>query len=238
MAFAAVGLACWGAVRRIGLAAPSVLVAPTAIAVMGMVQLFPRPDGLHLLSVGPLVLPIGMHLARRAGADLPRPWQRVAIGLCLLLAAARAAPTLWLAGRVVRGDLTMVQLGNERLWATPEGVPRLQAVATAVGVVRERAPANGTVLGFPGCAAVTFFADRPMAGPHDYFFPGRPSRVEVAELIDGWRSRPPPFAVTCSAAGTDLAAAWAAYPEMTAFLAERYTPIATASPFTVHEGHP
>ena len=233
--FAATALAGWGAVRRLGGAAPSALVAPTALAITGMVQLFPRPDGLHLLSVGPLALPLGMHLWGRTARALPPSWHRAAIAICLGICGLRSFPTVSLAAAALRGELRAVPLGAETLWATPEGAPRLMAAATAVAAVRGDAASAGGVLSFPGCAAIPFFADRRPAGPHDYFFPGRPTRAEVAALVDVWSGSPPPIVVTCTAAGTELAQAWTAYPEMTRFIAARYRPVVTGSPFGVSE---
>jgi hypothetical protein len=42
-------------------------------------------------------------------------------------------------------------------------------------------------------------------------------------------------AVTCDAAGTDLAAAWSLHPAMVALLAGRYRPVVAAPPFHVLE---
>lgn len=101
--------------------------------------------------------------------------------------------------------------------------------------VAARTDEAARVATFPGCAVVPFLAGRLGAGPHDYFFPGRPTREEGAALAAQWRVSPPPVAVTCDAAGTDLAAAWRAYPELAALFAERYQPVVEAPPFVVYE---
>jgi hypothetical protein len=82
---------------------------------------------------------------------------------------------------------------------------------------------------------VPFLAGRRPAGPDDYFYPGRPTRGEVAELVARFDAAPPPLAVTCSAAGTPLAAAWDSYPEMVTFLRTRYAERGVYPPYTVLE---
>jgi len=91
------------------------------------------------------------------------------------------------------------------------------------------------VLAFPACGIVPFVADRLPAGPLDYFFPGRPERAEVAALTTRLAAAPPRLAVTCDAAGTPLADAWGAYPELVSFLRTRYRERTSAQAFVVHE---
>ena len=107
------------------------------------------------------------------------------------------------------------------LVALPEGIERLRAFGAAADAVASATPAGERVLAFPACAAIPFLAGRLPAGPHDYFYPGRPTRGEVAELAARLVAAPPPTAVTCVAPGR-LAEAWAAYPELVALVEGRY----------------
>lgn len=209
-------------------------VAAVTFAIVGALQLYPRPDMLHLLGVAPLLLPLGLHVARTGARGwLPRGRATaLVVAIALVVAFARIAPTL---RAFARDPLVAVRVGDVTLTALPGGVERLRALATAVEGVRDRAAADDRVLTFPACAVVPFFAGRVPAGPHDYFFPGRPDATEVALLARGFATAPPPIAVTCDAEGTELAAAWGMHPAMVTLLAGRYRPVVAAPPFHVLE---
>lgn len=227
-AFACVPLALWSGLLALARRPDPRLVAPTAVAIASALQLYPRPDFEHLALVAAPMLP----LAVRALGALRLPVSVVVgVPLALALAAARLAPTAVL----LASPLERVTVGNVPLAVAPVGAERLHALADAVAAVDGRTGPDDAVLAFPACGAVPFFADRAPAGPHDYFYPGRPDRAEVAALVARFAERPPPVAATCSAAGTDLAAAWDAYPELTAFLATRYHVVLERAPFTVRE---
>ena len=133
---------------------------------------------------------------------------------------------------VVGGGAAAVRLPGETLLALPAGRARLEAIAAAAAAVAESTTAEDRILAFPACAAVPFLAGRLPAGPHDYFYPGRPTREEVAALVGRLRPAPPPVAVTCDAPGR-LALAWESYPEMVELLQRRYRVVLDRSPVTV-----
>ena len=225
----AVPLVAWGAVARLRRTRDAALVAPTAIAVVGALQLYPRPDFIHLMALGALVLPLALHLWR--GVGLPRI---AVLALPLALAAGRFVPTATTVSHVLTGAVVDVDLGTARLVVEPEGSLPLRDLAAAASAVRALAPEE-SVLVFPACGMVPFLAGRRPAGPHDYFYPGRPTRDEVAALVARFAAAPPPLAVTCAAAGTPLAAAWDAYPEMVTLLRTRYAERAAYPPYTILE---
>ncbi len=236
---AAVPLVLWGGLAAFRTRRDARLAAPLALAVLSGLQLYPRPDFLHLVSVAPVLLPLAAVLARDAAAAWGGTRAVRAVGaVAAAVALARLAPALGTATAIVGGHVETVRAGAVAFEVEPAGGPRLRALGAAVDAVATRTGPGARVATFPGCALVPFLAGRLGAGPHDYFFPGRPSRAEGAALAEAWRAAPPPVAVTCDAAGTDLAAAWAAYPELVALFAERYRPVHEGPPFTVSEARP
>jgi hypothetical protein len=239
IAAVAIPLVLWGGLAVVRRRREPALVAPLAIAVLAALQLHPRPDFLHLMSVWPVLLPLAAYVVREVavravGRGAARP---VAMAVAAV-ALARLAPALRTATAIAGGNVETVRVGSTALVVDPSGAPRLRALAGAVDAVAARSDAAAHVVTFPGCAIVPFLAGRLGAGPHDYFFPGRPTREEGAALAARWRAAPPPLAVTCDATGTDLAAAWSDYPELVTLFSERYRPLLTAPPFVVHETRP
>jgi hypothetical protein len=234
---ALVPLVAWAGIVMLRRAGDARAVAPVTLAVTAAVQLYPRPDFLHLLAVAPVLLPLGLHVARTGARGwLPRARATaVVVTVALVLATVRVAPTL----RVLAlAPWTHVRVGDVTLGVTAGGADRLRALGAAVQAVRDHGDETVRVVTFPACAVVPFFAGRLPAGPHDYFFPGRPDADEVAALARTFAAAPPPLAVTCDAAGTDLAVAWTQHGAMVSFLAERYRPVAAMPPFHVLEAIP
>jgi hypothetical protein len=158
----------------------------------------------------------------------------VAFLLALGLAAGRFLPTLEVLERIATGRVFEVSLGPTAVLMEANGVLPLRALANTAELMRHT-PTDEPVLSFPACGIVLFLADHLPAGPHDYFYPGRPERAEVAALVTRWEEKPPRVAVTCRAAGTPLEAAWQAYPELVRFLETRYLEVVSVPPYTVLE---
>jgi hypothetical protein len=221
-AIAAVPLALLGGVA---LLAREPRIAPVlAVAVLGAGQLYPRPDFDHLMPVAPLVLPIALLVWRAAIVRLGAPGERaaaLAAGVALLVAGARFVPSGRALVAVLAGRTEAAAFPGGSLVALPEGSERLRAIEGAAAAVAASAAPDERVVAFPACAAITFLAGRLPAGPHDYFYPGRPTRAEVATLVTRLRAAPPPAAVTCATPGR-LSEAWQAYPELVSLLTERY----------------
>lgn len=231
----AVPLAAWGGAAALRHGAPAALVAPAAIGATAALQMYPRPDLLHLMAVGPALLPAGLWVGRRAALRLGSAAPSVVAAIVALMAVARLAPGLRTAADVAAGRVDAVSVAGMTLAIEPAAAPRLAAIAEAAAAVAARTAPDQRVMTFPACALVAFAADRLPAGRHDYFFPGRPTRAEGAAIAAEIAAAPPAVAVTCDAAGTDLAAAWVSYPELVDVLATRYRPVLRAPPFVVHE---
>ncbi len=233
-----VPLVIWGALAVLRRPGARSLVAPVAVAVTGTLQLYPRPDFLHLMPVAPLLLPLALRVGQEALALVPGRRalaQSVFVGGLGLLAVVRLAPTAAVLRDVAAGRTVAVEVGGERLRVEPVGADTLRALATVVDAVRRATSPDDQVITFPACAIVTFFARRVPAGPHDYFFPGRPDRGQAAVLALQLGAERPPVAVTCNAAGTDLENAFEYYPELVGLLAARYRVRLERPPFTVYE---
>ena len=232
-AMAAVPLVLLGG---IALLAHDVRIAPVlAVAVLGVPQLYPRPDFDHLMSLAPVVLPLAMLLGRAAMMHLGVGTARATaatVAVALVLAAGRLLPSGPALVAVVGGGAAAVELPVGQLVALPQGLERLEAIAAAAWEVSASTPSGERVLAFPACAAIPFLAGRLPAGPHDYFYPGRPTREEVAALAARLRATPPPTAVTCEAPGR-LAGAWESYPELVRLLGERYRVVLERSAVSV-----
>ena len=229
---ALVPLAVWAAIGALRRRVDPALLGPAAVAALAALQLYPRPDFEHLAQVAPVLLPLGLRAWRRC-VEMLSPAPAVVVAVPLLLAAARFAPTAVTLGRLATGAREEVRVASTRLLIAPEGAERLRALAAAVDAVQRNTAPPDLVLTFPACAIVPFFAERLPAGPHDYFFPGRPDRAEVAALSQHLAAAPPPVAVTCSAPGSDLARAWDAYPELVRFITTRYHVLLDRPPFVV-----
>ena len=231
---ALVPLALWGALAALRAGGEAALVPPTAIAAAAALQLYPRPDLIHVMPLGPLLLPLALRLWRTAARQLPLVPPAALVALPLAVALGRFLPTALVLGHVATGRVAEVALGGMRLVVEPEGKAPLGAIAAAADAVRD-IPPDETVLAFPACGMVPFVAGRLPAGPHDYFYPGRPDRAEAALLAARLAARPPRLAVTCGAAGTALAGAWNDYPELLALLATRYRERLAGAAFAVRE---
>jgi hypothetical protein len=171
-----------------------------------------------------LVLPLAMLVWREALERLGVARRRAtaaAVGVALVLAAGRFLPSGCTLLALVAGEAATVRLPTGTLVVLPEGRARLEAIAAAATAVATDTTPADRVLAFPACAAVPFLAGRLPAGPHDYFYPGRVTREEIAALVAALRPNPPPVAVTCDAPGR-LADAWAEYPELVELLERRY----------------
>jgi len=220
------------------LLASTARIAPVlAVAVLGTPQLYPRPDFDHLMPLAPLVLPLALLVWRAALERLGMRADRAlaaCVGIALVLAAGRFLPSGRALLAVAGGRAQAVDFPMGSLVVLPDGLERLRNIGAATAAVAASGGADERVLAFPACAAIPFLAGRLPAGPHDYFYPGRPTRDEVAALAARLRAAPPRTAVTCDASGK-LAQAWESYPELVDLLAQRYRAVLERPPLTVRQ---
>lgn len=174
--------------------------AALAFAAVSAVQIFPRPDLIHLAMIGPgVALAIGLgwqrstNTWRRERAHLQptrqeTPLSQVVLGLVLTLCLARS-------GTVAVGRL------ESRLAPMLPAVPASPFVVVEQAVARwawldklvgrvAHAPA-GPVLGFPDLAGVGLLAGRPQPWRYLYFVPGRPDHDGESEMLASIAQQPP-----------------------------------------------
>jgi len=237
-ALALVPLILWGALAVYHRRREAMLLAPTAIAVATSLVLYPRADFAHLMQVAPLLLPPAL-LLWRIMVDTARLPRRAAtalvLGLPLLAAGFRFAPTVELLARLVSGRLEEIQVGPVRLVVAPEGATPLHALAAVVDGLAARTSVEERVLSFPACGVVPFFAGRLPAGRHDYFYPGRPDRAEMDAFLAALGPVLPHLAVTCVPTSPELGNAWSYYPAMVDVLSARYRVLVVRPPFDLRE---
>ena len=232
----AIPLVLWGGLAMFRRGPDLALVAPLAFAVTVALQLHPRPDFLHLVSVAPVLLPLAARLMRDAAARL---------GASARFAGSRRQRRSWRwrgscprSGRRRRSCAGTSRRSRSATWCSGWSRRRRSACGRS-GRQWTRSPrapmrprgsrpsrAARWCRSSPDGSAPGRTTTSSRAGP-----PARRARRSAAQ----WRVSPPPVAVTCDAAGTDLAAAWRAYPELAALFAERYQPVVEAPPFVVYE---
>lgn len=176
-------------------------------------QLFPRPDALHVLMGGaPLALGtvlLWRRYARAWAAGTAEPFAsqlaRVALALACLLAIARAGPA-WIArvgGVVAEAGLgpraPVVVLETERATYAPVR-DRLRAV--------ERLSAAGErIFAFPDQAGLGFLAARRQPYHYLYFVPGRPDHVGEERTLRDLAAASPDLVFLCRPSVPAFAAA-------------------------------
>ncbi len=166
--------------------------AALAFAAVGAVQLFPRPDLIHLAMIGPgVALAFGLSWRRsavawrRERAHLQPTRQETPVPQCILGAVLTLC--------VARGGTVAAARLESRLAPMLPGVPAAPFVVVEQAVARwawldelvgrvAHAPA-GPFLGFPDLAGVGVLAGRPQPWRYLYFVPGRPDHDGELEML-------------------------------------------------------
>jgi hypothetical protein len=224
-----VPLVVWGGIAML----TGELAAPVSLTAAAALQLYPRADFVHLMPLGPLLIPLALRLWSRGDIVVGALPRAVLVAIPLALAVARFAPTATTLARLAGGDDVPVRVGSTEFLIEGTAAEPLRALAAAVDAARAASTPGASMIAFPACGLVPFFARLTPAGPHDYFFPGRPSRAEAKELASRLASAPPPLAVTCDVAGSELSGAWSYYPELANHVVTHYPVLVTRPPFTV-----
>ncbi len=207
------------------------VLVPAAVAMYW--QLFPRTDFAHVMIAAPLSIVLGVVMLGRVLRDWENAaWPAALSGPLIVRSLAVCGVTALLAIAIperVSGALECVfnskaQLANARArvclqtGATDE-IEELAAVTAYLERVAER---GENVLGFPALASVVFLAGQSSPLPHDYWYPGRPSREEEAAMIVALEANPPRYVVTINDGWTFFHEAPAYFSDLREFVTARY----------------
>ncbi len=189
-----------------------------AWALLLFIQVYPRIDFMHVVISMPSALVVAaaaLVLVRRRWlaalgvderSDAPATRRAVVIGRAISLApvllalAARAAPLAESRLDFSHG-VGLRRMTRIRSAALPVEVERdrdhdlLELERTADFVASETVPGD-RMLAFPALGLLSFMTGRPSPVPHDYFFPGRPSHADEAEMLATLDSDRPKVLVT------------------------------------------
>lgn len=192
----------------------AVLTAALVFALLLFLQLYPRIDFMHVVISMPSALVLAAAALWRfeswacgmlaSSAPAPALLARRLRGVVLLPIAialvARGAP--FVDARLAFSPFPEVRattnLGHAPLPVVLEqdrdhDLRELRAVADAV---QELTDPGATIFAFPALAIVPFVTDRTTPVAHDYFFPGRPSHADEADMVERIAAAAPDVVVT------------------------------------------
>ncbi|MDG2307465.1 MAG: hypothetical protein P8R42_22990 [Candidatus Binatia bacterium] len=168
-------------------------------------QLFPRPDSIHVAMGGPPIALGAALLWRR----FERRWRstieedgvamrwapRVALALVAVLAIGRAAPAL--IPRVTEAVVAPALGPRAPITILARHAHRYATTADLVREVGARGAEGDAIFAFPDVAGVGFLAERAQPYRYLYFVPGRPDRAGEEEMIRRLAEVSPSLVVTC-----------------------------------------
>jgi hypothetical protein len=214
------------------------LHALLAFAAVWALQLFPRPDLIHVAMGGPpLLLAVGAAWSW-LGAPLRAPRDRrarlangAAIAVLLLACVARTLPGL--RARLVDGQAPLDAGARAPLTIATRFAGEHAWLGEAVRAIDARTAAGEEIFTFPDLAGLAFLADRPAPFFYLYFVPGRPDLSGEQRTIDELERRRPRVAVTGHPRVPAFAAAESYFARLGAYLDERYPAVETLAGCTL-----
>jgi hypothetical protein len=198
-----------------------------AFAALFSLQLFPRPDLVHVGMGAPPVLLAGgavlHHALRRPGDALASRavWPRVAVAAVLaMVCAARAYPAL--RARLAE-PLVPLELGPRAplVVAAPYAAEQ-RWLGDAVRTITARSAPGDAVFTFPDLAGLGFLAERGSPFFYVYFVPGRPDREGERRTLNELERVAPRLAVTGAPRVPAFAGAESYFAGIASYLARRY----------------
>jgi hypothetical protein len=189
------------------------LAVLVACAVAMYWQLYPRTDFMHVVGAVPLAVVLGAWLLARVGewwSEGAWPdWIPISTFLSMSIAALvgavvtlEVAPMIVSGVRCLAGGAYVIDRPKLHVCVEPEVGDDLAAFDATAKYLASNANNGEPVLPFPAVAGVLFAADLTSPVPHDYWYPGRPSREDEAHMLAAMRTSPPRFIVTLNTGWT------------------------------------
>jgi hypothetical protein len=223
------------------LATRGAALAAIAFAAIQQVQMFPRPDLVHLAQIGPCLLLAaaftGRSFADRWRAHLDaRPAvlpSRAVLGAIVLLCLARMAPSL--GARLATAPVALP--GGERhgLVIAERSAPDFAWLGSAVDEISRRMAPGDPVFTFPDLAGVAYLAGRTTPYFYLYYVPGRPDRAGERRAVSDLDAVAPRIAVVGRARVPAFRGAEAYFTTVAAYLDEHYREVATGEGYRILE---
>lgn len=190
-------------------------------------QLFPRPDLIHVAMGAPPVLLAGGAAWRRFAAPLASRSSRVpalaATGAVLALCAARLTPAL--AVRIGEPLAALDAGPRAPLTVAAAHAGETRWLGEAVRGITARTAADDAVFYFPDLAGLGFLADRPSPFYYLYFVPGRPDRTGEERTLAELERATPALAVVGEPRVAAFRDATAYFSGIAAHLEESFRPV-------------
>ncbi len=194
-----------------------VVLALVVYAVFLFLQLYPRIDFMHVVISMPSALVVGAgalyrvqrwwwrHLGDPEVPDIPhgRVWAAIRVAAIVPVLIGLGARSLPFADArlALEDDLAPRQMTRLRFDSMPIEVERdrdhdMRALSAAARFVAASTEVGEPIVTFPALGIVPFLTDRSTPVPHDYFFAGRPSHADEAEMVEHIAEVAPSLVVT------------------------------------------
>ncbi len=216
--------------RRRASAGCEVPAALLLCALFMHLQLYPRPDFIHLVMSAPLTAVFAAFLLERvlgwwdeglARAGLPRLAKGVrpaAIAVLLLLSLLRVSPSL----AALQAPRITLPFATAPVGVEAARAADLRDLGAAATRLAAEVPRGGPSLAFPAADVALFLAGGRNPTPYAYFFPGRPDHREEADIVDTLAAAPPRALVSLNRKLTFFDAAPPYYLLLRRFVRARY----------------
>ncbi|HZR82399.1 MAG TPA: hypothetical protein VFD92_15000 [Candidatus Binatia bacterium] len=220
-----------------------------AFAAVYALQLYPRPDLVHVAMGAPVVVPAvavawsraerawAAGLARevaggaRAAALVRRRAGAAALAVVSVLAAGRALPTLV---PRLREPVVDLGIGERAPIVVVEGrAEELAWLGAAVREIRAHSTDGDALFAFPDVPGLGFLAGRRMPFYFLYFVPGRPDRSQQGEIVARLEEVRPAVVALAPPSVPAFAGADAYFDRIVAWIDENTVPVASAGPCAI-----
>jgi hypothetical protein len=218
-------------------------LASIAFAAIQQVQMFPRPDLVHLAQIGPCLL----LAATFAGREYADRWRaqlrgsraalipaRAIVGAIVILSLGRMAPSLALG--LAPGDLVALPGGeSDGIVIAYEAASDFEWLGNAVGEISRRTAPGDPVFTFPDLAGVALLAGRTTPFFYLYYVPGRPDREGERRAVADLEAVAPRVALVGRARVPAFHGAEHYFGKVASYLDEHYREVATSEGYRVLE---